>query len=982
MVGRSGSQTSFISRRPKTKSFSLSKSRTESLVGQRRKATYRKLSKYSKKTLAKSEKKGKKKYSLWRRILTLGIAFGGIVAVVGAIVVFAVLAKYTSELPNPSEPFEKFQAQSTKVYDRNGVLLYTFYGDENREVVKLEDVSPYMKWAILSAEDIDFLSRKTFIDIPAFFRAVYYEVSGTGSSGFSGITQQMIQNTVLSRERSYERKLKEVILTMQVETRYSKEEILQLYLNEIPFGGNVYGIKAAANAYFAKEPKDLTLAESALLAGLPQSPSHYSPIFGGNPEAAKERQEWILDQMLKHKDKTGVTEEQVIAAKAEELVYSSAKVDIKAPHFVFYVKQKLEEMGYTIQEIEQGGLQIYTSLDYTMQQYAEEELKNKDQFLLDRGAHNASLVTINPKTGEILAMVGSKDYWGSEDTGKFDGNVNVATALRQPGSSVKPYAYVTAYDKGLIAPSTIIPDVPIEFPQYEVKNWDDKYYGVQTAKMDLQYSRNIPAVKVMDLIGVDAFIETAEKFGITTFVNRSDYGLSIALGAADVTLVEHTAAYGVFATGGIKHNTTAIIKVVNPDGSTDFEFKVDDGTRVFDERSIYLMNTSIGRDNCNIDSVHSKQCVGDYDTAGKTGTSNENRNLWYVGYSPDLVTGVWVGNNDNTIVSYKSYGSTTALPIWHDYMEKVLPMTEGNKFTRPAGIVEKQICKQTGRLASSMCPEVVSALFIEGKYPPEEDMFQKVQVCKDQGLLATEADILSGNVEEKVYLRYKEVKESWQPFLNTWMDSPEREGKYTIPTAYCEGYRNPSGADVPWTVFDTPTHNSSVAVGDITIKMRPISPYTITKIEVFFDNQKIKQITSVPYEFVYAIPEATTSGTHKISATAYDSMGKSGSSYINIIVDNPTLPTEAISITSATGTSVTAKYSGTVTDVSKVNFFYEVGGVNTLIGQGSASGKSGEYNIVWDDTGLIKPYNVFAVVKFKESLLKDDLQSAKFVVEE
>ncbi len=955
-------------------------SRTSRLTTSRRKATYRKLSKYSAKDLfgKKGTKKGGK--TILQKILMFGLAAGGAVAVIGVIVVFAVLSKYTAELPNPAEPFEKFQAQSTKIFDRNGELLYTIYGDENREVVSIDNVSPYMKWAILSAEDIDFLDRKTFIDIPAFVRAVYYEVSGTGSSGFSGITQQMIQNTVLSRERSYERKVKEVILTMQVESRYTKEEILQLYLNEIPFGGNVYGIKSAANSYFGKEPSELTLAESALLAGLPQSPSYYSPIFGGNPEAAKARQEWILDQMLKHNDKTGVTAEEVEAAKAEELIYSQAKVDIKAPHFVFYIKQVLEtDFGYTTKEIEQGGLQIYTSLDYTMQQYAEEELKNKNQHMLDRGAHNGAIVSVNPKTGEILAMAGSKDYWGSEDTGKFDGNVNVATALRQPGSSVKPYTYVTGFDKGVLFPTSILPDVEIKFGDYEAKNWDGKYYGPMTAKSALQLSRNIPAIKALDLIGIDAFIETAEKFGITTFKDRANYGLSLTLGAADVTLLEHTAAYGVFATGGIKHPTTAVIKITKSDGTVDFEYKPDEGTRVFDEQPIYLLNTVIGKDNCGVDSVHQKQCVGDYDTAGKTGTSNENRNLWYIGYTPDLVTGVWAGNNDNTITSYSSYGSTVALPIWHDYMARVLPMTAGNKFSRPSGIVQKEVCKQTGRMASDLCPEKVTGYFIDGKFPPAEDMFQLVEVCKDQQLLATDADKLAGNVEEKVFLRYKELKDSWQPFLDAWMDSPDREGKYSIPTAYCEGYRNPGGTEVPWTVFDAPVHNSTVSVGDVTITMRPISPYTITKLEVFFDDKLIKKITSVPYEFEYTIPADTTSGTHKISATAYDANGKNGTSYINIIVDNPTLPTENVLITSVVSPSVVAKYTGDTKTVDKVSFFYEVNGVNTLIGQGSSTGVKGEYSIDWDDTAVLRPYKVFVVVKFKD-VFKDDLQSPKVTV--
>lgn len=965
------------------KTYSRKRSRvsraTSSRSSSRRRASYRKLQKYSRFTKTAGKGKGLKS-PVALKVLKFVLTVGGIMMVVGVIAVFAILARYTAALPNPAEPFEKVPILSSRVYDRNGGLLYTFHGDEHREIVKLDDVAESMKWAILAAEDIDYLDRKTAIDIPAFIRAVYMEVTGTGSSGFSGITQQMLRNTVLSDERTYERKIKEVILTMQVESRYSKEEILQLYLNEVPFGGTTYGIKAAANAYFGKEPADLTLAESALLAGLPQSPSYYSPIYGGNPEAAKGRQEWILDQMLKHGDKTGVTEEEVAAAKAEKLFFKEARTDIKAPHFVFFVKNQLEEMGYTTKEIEQGGLEIHTTLNYTMQQYAEEEILANDENMLNNNVHNAALVTIDPKTGEILAMVGSKDYWGYEEGGKFDGKVNVATALRQPGSSVKPYTYVTAFNEGSLAPSSILPDVKIEFPDYKPKNWDNKFYGPMNVRTALQLSRNIPAIKAMDLIGIDSFIETAEKLGITTFVNRGDYGLSLTLGAADVTLLEHTAAYGVFATGGIKHPTTAIKKIVKGE-EVLYEYIPDEGSRVYDEQPIYLLTKIIGKANCSVDWVHRLQCVDGYDTAGKTGTSNENRNLWFIGYSPDLVTGVWAGNNDNTITTYRSYGSTIALPIWHDYMARVLPMTENNSFSRPSGIVSRSICKATGRLASDLCPETVSEEFIDGKFPPEEDMYQKIELCKDQGLLATEADRLSGNVEEKIFLRYKSVKDTWQKWLDEWMDADERKDQYNIPTEECSGYRNPSGEEKPWVVFDNPEHNSVVKVGDVDVIMRPISPNTITKVMVYFDEELVETVTSVPYEVTLDIGSDVTSGIHKISATAYDSKGKFGSSYINIIVDNPSSPSETITMTSTIPPTLEAKFTGDEDEVSGVYFYYMKDSVNTLIGQGSAAGTNGVYSIDWDGTEVEAPYSVFTVVKFTD-VFKDDLQSEKVLVEE
>lgn len=952
------------------------------MYSKRKKAAYRKLSKYSsaKRTLNKKKKKGFLGKKGGRKLILIFLAVGGFLTVAGVIGVFAVLAKYTADLPNPAEPFEKGQALSSKIYDRNGELLYTIYGEENREVVKIEDISPYMKWAILAAEDIDFYNRKTSVDIPSLARAFYRNITGGGGGlqGASTITQQMLKNTVLSTERTYERKIKEIILTMQVEKRYSKDEILQLYLNEVAFGGNNYGIKAAANAYFAKDPSELTLAESALLAALPQAPSYYSPVFGGNPEAAESRQLYVLDQMLKYKDKTGVTEEEIEAAKNEELVYQTGRIDIKAPHFVFYVKQLLEEeFGFTTKEIEQGGLEIYTTLDYTMQKYGEEEISAKNDLLVRYNAHNASLVTINPNTGEILAMVGSKDYWGSEEGGVFDGKVNVATALRQPGSSVKPYTYVTAFDKGLLFPSTMLPDVPIEFPDYEPKNWDNKFYGPMNVRTALQLSRNIPAVKTLDLVGIDAFIETAEKFGITTFTNRADYGLSLTLGAGDVKLLEHTAAYGVFATGGIKHPNTAILKIVKPGGQIVHEYKAGGGTRVFDEKPIYLLNTVMGRSNCSVDYVHRLQCISGFDTAGKTGTSNENRNLWFIGYTPDLVTGIWAGNNDNSVTTYGSYGSLVALPIWHDYMARVLPTTQANSFQRPAGIVTRNVCKATGLLPAEGCPEIAQEYFIDGKFPGDEKMIQKIEVCKDQGLLATEGDKLSGNAEEKVVLRYREAKDSWQVWLDKWMDDPSRADQYRIPTEYCEGYRNPSGQEEPWAIFNSPENNSTVEVGTLKIDVSPVSPDTITKVELYFDEKLIKTLTSVPYEYSYTIPEDTESGTHKVSANVFDSAGKKGTSFVNIVVSNPAEPSETVVTTVTAPPELKAKYSGDVKEVAGVFFYYEKNSVNTLIGQGASTGKAGEYSVEWE--GVAKPYRVFAVVKFKD-VFKEDLQSEKVLV--
>ncbi|MDD3648393.1 MAG: transglycosylase domain-containing protein, partial [Candidatus Dojkabacteria bacterium] len=622
---------------------------------------------WSKSALGKSGLKTKV-----RKILGIfaGLIFIGIFIV--TVFSLSVVAKYSSELPNPDEPFERAQEMTSYVYDRNGKELYKIHGDENRDIAKIDEIPLEVQWAFLAAEDVDFYTHKG-VDLGGVVKAGLYEVFHIGTPrGGSTITQQMIKNTVLTSERSYERKIKEIILSLRIEQKYEKKEVLQLYLNEIGFGGNTYGVKTAARIYFGKEVKDLTLGEASLLAGLPQAPGVYSPLFASDIKAArekaKERQGVVLDLMQAKKDTINkytreynewdsdedlITDEKIQEAREQKLKYKTGKVNIEAPHFVFYVEDELQNSEakynngnpFTLSEIERGGLKITTSLDLDLQKIAEETLKTGLETHVKNvglGGNNAALVTIDPKTGQILAMVGSADYFGEPSPEgctlgadcKFEPNVNVALSLRQPGSSLKPMVYYTGFESGQLYPSYILPDYPITFGNnYKPKNYGGDFMGQPwTARRMLFESRNIPAVEAIEIVGVTNFLNTLEKFGYKTFTKPENYGPAVALGAGDVKLVEHTNGFAVLATGGLYHPLSPILKIEDKDGNILYEYGKDEsrkGVRVADERAAYLI-TDVLRN------YHYTPPAG-YEFAGKTGTSDDNRNTYYMGYSPEVV---------------------------------------------------------------------------------------------------------------------------------------------------------------------------------------------------------------------------------------------------------------------------------------------------------------------------------------------------------
>jgi len=597
-------------------------------------------------------------------------------------------------LPDPANIGQKMVNQSTKIYDRTGeVLLYEVHGEEKRTIISLKDLPDYVPKATLAIEDAEFYNHPAF-NWKALLRAVFVNLKeGKFAQGGSTITQQLVKNIYLTPEKTIQRKIKEILLAVKLEQYYSKDEILEMYLNQIPYGSNAYGIEAAAQTFFDKSAKDLTLSEAAILAALPNAPSYYSP-YGNNQDKLFDRQNFILERMLKL---DFINQEQFDKAKTEKIQFAYRKNGMSAPHFVMFIKQYLEEK-YGIETVENGGLKVITTLDWDLQQIAErvvfEGAKRNEELY---NGKNAALISQDPKTGQILAMVGSRDYFDLE----VDGNYNVITAHRQPGSAFKPFAYLTAFEKGL-TPETIVFDLKTEFNPncpptadnatdkygldcYHPKNFDLTFKGPIDLRHALAQSINVPAVKVLYLAGIKNTINTAHKMGITTLDNPDQYGLSLVLGGGDVKPIDMAEAYSVFAQDGVKHAQTAILKVEDSKGNVLEEYK-DQSEQVIDSQYVRLINNILSDKEARLGlfSPGNQLEIPNYEIAAKTGTTQDYRDAWTVGYTPFLVTVVWAGNNDFSSMQKEGGSILAAVPIWHNFMIEALQKYQPESFPKPA----------------------------------------------------------------------------------------------------------------------------------------------------------------------------------------------------------------------------------------------------------------------------------------------------------
>jgi 1A family penicillin-binding protein len=644
----------------------------------------------------------------------------------GFILAAAGFSWLSRDLPNPNQLMERQIAQSTKIYDRTGQnVLYDIHGDQQRTLVELKDIPNYLKWATIAVEDKNFYTHKGF-SLWAIFRTIVSNVLYHQKAGGSTLTQQFIKNAILSSEKTYTRKLKELILAYKMEKKFTKDQILQMYLNEIPYGSTAYGIQAASQRYFKKNVQGITLAEAAVLAALPQSPTVYSP-YGSHKDALMKRQRMILDLMV---EQGYVTKDEAEAAKNQELTFAPNMENITAPHFVMYIKEILTER-YGEKMVEQGGLKIYTTLDLYKQKLAEKTINDwwertkvvdkktgEESVYNNFGASNAALVSIDPKTGQVLAMAGSRDYFNNE----IDGQFNVATARRQPGLSLKPLVYATLFTKGY-TPTTILYDVVTNFSSdpknpYEPKNFNLKEYGPVTIRQALAGSLNIPAVKATYLAGLDSIIELAKKFGYTSLEDKDRFGLSLALGGAEVELLEHTNAYGVFAREGLYHPVAAILKVEDKDGKILEEWKLSE-ENVLDQNIAREINDILSDNNARayMFGERNNLTLPNRPVAAKTGTTNEYHDAWTMGYTPSLVTGIWVGNSDNKAMTKGTSAANAAGPLWHEFMLAVLGDTPVENFNKPEipvtgkpvidGVIGGQtvkVDKATGFLATEYTP--------------------------------------------------------------------------------------------------------------------------------------------------------------------------------------------------------------------------------------------------------------------------------------
>ncbi|OGD98876.1 hypothetical protein A2W45_01520 [Candidatus Curtissbacteria bacterium RIFCSPHIGHO2_12_41_11] len=648
----------------------------------------------------------------------------------------------TRDLPSPKQLENREIPQTTKIYDRNGELLFNVYTDENRTLVPLSEVPQHMIRATLAIEDKDFYKHKGF-DIYGIVRAFNKTVFQGTLQGGSTITQQLVKSVFLTPERTIDRQLKELYLAFRVEMAFPKDRILEMYLNQVPFGGTAWGVAAAAEQYFGKEVKDLTLAESAMLAGLPAAPSYYSP-FGQDPTRAKTRQILVLNRMI---EEGYITRDEAEIVSKEELKFQEARIDIKAPHFVMFVREFLaEKYGETVAA--HGGLKVTTSLDLGIQEEAQKIVADNVNGLSSFNVGNGAALVTKPKSGEILAMVGSKDFFDVEN----DGNVNVTVALRQPGSSIKPVNYATALERKLITPATIIIDSPTTFSggpkPYRPVNYDGKYHGAVSAREALANSYNIPAVKVLALNGVGEMIKQARKMGITTFEDESRYGLSLTLGGGEVRMTEHAEAFGGFANEGERIPLSPILKIEDSSGKIIEEFKQPKGERVLSRETSFLISSILSDNGARSAAfgANSLLNIRGKTVAVKTGTTDDKRDNWTIGYTPSYLVVTWVGNNDNTPMRAVASGITGATPIWNEIMTFILKDKINETFKVPSGVVGTEICGQTGGPKNDSCANRFE-YFITGTVP-KEDTFKLTKVWVD----VTTGQVVeagSPNAEEK-----------------------------------------------------------------------------------------------------------------------------------------------------------------------------------------------------------------------------------------
>lgn len=772
------------------------------------------------------------------------------------------------DLPDPDKLTDRKVAQSTKIYDRTGEhLLYEIYTDQKRTLVGLEDIPKNLVNGVIATEDAQFYKHKG-VRLTSFIRAFVYGVIGKQRiGGTSTITQQLVKNAILTNERTLTRKLKEVILSLRLEQKYSKEQILKIYFNEIPYGSTNYGVEAASQSYFGKHVKDLNLQESATLAGLPQAPSTYL----NNPTALKQRRDFVLRRMF---EEGYITEEEKNRAQSEPLTLEKHYGDMQAPHFVLYVKDKLIEM-FGEQLVDTGGLQVITTLDWDKQQVAEKIVDNASSTLKQSDANNASLVAVDPKSGQILSMIGSRDFNNEGISGQF----NVATqGRRQPGSSFKPIVYAAAFEKGY-TPDTILWDVKTNFAvsgqAYEPQNYDLKERGPVSIRQALQGSLNIPAVEALYLVGPEKGVDFAERLGYTT-LSEGEFGLSLVLGGGEVKLIDHVNAYAVFANNGVKNESASILKVTSADGDELYKWRQSKGEEILDPKITATISHVLSDDasRAYVFGAGGVLTLPDRPVAAKTGTTNNYVDAWTVGYTPSLVAGVWVGNTDNHPMKKGDGGSKLAAPIWHQFMVEALKNSPVENFPDlPANDAEKPILRgSTGggitlkinrlnnRLATSFTPP---DLIIERTYVPAHSILHYVSKDDPRGPVPEHPEL-----DPQYHI--------WENAIQDWVKrnkaaNPNWQISFEDPPTELD---NTDSALLPSLEIISPASGSILSTRQLDIQVCVTAPRGVSRVSYKLDGRNLGAVRSYPFGLNYWARDLQN-GTHILTVVAEDDLGSS-----------------------------------------------------------------------------------------------------------
>ncbi len=792
-----------------------------------------------------------------------------LIAVSGAGILYLI---YSIRLPDLNNPRERKVAQSTKIYDRTGkILLYDIHGEEKRTIIPFSEIPRNVKNASIALEDDTFYQHYGIRPL-SILRALISDTITRGSTqGGSTITQQLVKNVFLTPQKTIWRKIKELILAIKVEHQYSKDKILNLYLNQIPYGNGAYGIEAAVETFFGKEAKDLTLRESAYLAALPRATSFYSP-YGKNKDKLEERVQFALSKM---KDLGFITDEEYKNAQEEKVVFVPNRAQgIIAPHFVLEVREQLNKM-FGEDVVAEGGIKVTTTLDADLEAKAEEIIKKyADTNEKNFNATNEALVMIDPKTGDVLSMIGSRDYF---DT-KIDGNFNVATAHRQPGSALKPFVYATAFKKGY-TPNTILFDVPTEFNPlctpdgkptnggdenkcYHPQNFDEKFRGPITMRESLAQSLNVPSVKVLYLAGIPDSLRTTKDFGITSLNDPERYGLTLVLGGGEVSPLELTSAYSVFANDGTKNNYREILKIEDMvNGKTIFEPEIN-SVEVLDKNIARIISDVLSDNKARAPSFgeFSALYFPGKKVAAKTGTTNDYRDAWVIGYTPSIAIGAWAGNNNNTPMKKKVAGFIVA-PWWHEVMEYALTRFPEEEFLSPDPLPQpKPVIRGEWRGGKEYSIDTVSGK-LATEYTPKESQEKKVVqqihsilywLDKNNPLV----DMAPLNPSDDPQFK------NWEFSVRNWAISnnfsDQNEG--AIPKDY-DNIHIPGQLPVIKEIKLLPVLNSYKKDDIIFVVPAMESKYEITQLDYFLNDEYIGSIKKPPFQFGIKVSNDTLDGS-------------------------------------------------------------------------------------------------------------------------